>query len=64
MKVFYSVTTIVHDDGSVNAVITSSKLAEQKPESSFKSLSRKDIYVDWFDSYEEAAQFAEKAKEA
>lgn len=64
MKVFYSVTTIVHDDGSVNAIITSSKSAEEKPESSFKSLSRKDIYVDWFDSYEEAAEFAEEAKKA
>lgn len=64
MKVFYSVTTIVHDDGSVNAIITSSKSAEQKPKSSFNSLSRKDIYVDWFDSYEEAAQFAEEAKKA
>ena len=63
-KVFYSVTTVFHDNGSVNAIITSTKAAEEKPERSFASLRDKDLYVDWFDTYEEAEKFAEEAKKA
>ena len=35
-----------------------------KPENSFKSLKRKDIYTDWFESREEAEKLVEEAKTA
>ena len=62
MKVFYSVTSIVHKDGSANAFITQTKSAEVKPEQSVKHHSDKTTTVDWFDSYEEASKFADEKK--
>lgn len=62
MKVYYSVTTVIHSDGSVNAIITSSRSADSKPESSFADVGGRKLYVNWFSSYDEAAEFAEKSK--
>lgn len=63
-KTYYCVTTSVDDKGKVLAAITSVIEAESKPESSFRSLSRKDVYNDWFDDPEEAKKFVEEAKMA
>ena len=64
MKTYYCVTTSVDDKGKVLVAITSVVQAESKPESSFRSLSRKDVYNDWFDDPEEAKKFVEEAKMA
>lgn len=64
MKVWYSVTSIVRDSGKVTAHITTTKTAIEKPENSHTSLRDKDIYVDWFGSWEEADAFAEGARKA
>lgn len=64
MKTYYCVTTSVDDKGKVLAAITSVIEAERKPESNFQSLSRKDVYNDWFDDPEEAKKFVEEAKRA
>lgn len=61
---YYAVTTTIDDKGKVTANITSTIQAAVKPEQAFKSTSRKDIYVDWFESREEAEQFAKEAREA
>lgn len=63
-KAYYCVTTSVNDKGKVIAAITNVIDAACKPENSFKSLKRKDIYNDWFDSFEEAEKFVEEAKTA
>ncbi len=63
MKMFWCVTTAVYDDGKVVANITDSVEAVCKPENSFKSLKRKDIYYDWFESRAEAETFVTEAKE-
>lgn len=63
-KTFYCVTTKVDDKGTVQATITSAIEAVCKPENSFQSFKRKDIYHDWFDSIEEAEDFVREAKEA
>lgn len=64
MKLYYCVTTSFNDKGNVAAAITKTKEAVSKPENSFKSLKRKDIYNDWFESMEEAEEFVEEAKRA
>lgn len=64
MKTFYCVTTSVDDRGKVKAAITNYIDTDHRPENSFVSLARKDIYNDWFESYEEAERFVEEAKMA
>ena len=51
---FYCVTSSFDDKGHTNAMITDCIESDQKPENTFKSTARKDIYSDWFDSIEEA----------
>lgn len=64
MKIYWCVTTSVDNRGTVRAAITSFMEAVCKPESSFTSTSRKDIYNDWFDDHEEAKKFVEEAGNA
>ena len=64
MKTYYCVTTSFDDHGRVTAGITNTIEAESKPESTFTSTSRKDIYTDWFDSLKEAREFVEESRMA
>lgn len=64
MKTYYCVTSSVDDNGKVRAAITNVIEVACKPENSFKSLRRKDIYCDWFESREEAEKLVEEAKMA
>lgn len=64
MKTYYCVTSSFDNSGRVTAGITASVKADKIPESTFTSTSRKDIYNDWFESIEDAKQFAEEAKTA
>ena len=64
MKTYYSVASSCDDKGRVNAAVTSSVEADKCPESTFRAASRKDIYIDWFDSLEAAREFAAEAKNA
>lgn len=64
MKTYYCVTTAVYDDGRIISAITSVVEAVCKPENSSKSLKRRDVYNDWFDSQEEAREWVEEAKRA
>ncbi|MDR0759582.1 MAG: hypothetical protein LBF74_05660 [Treponema sp.] len=62
-KMFYCVTSKFYDDGRVNASMISKEYKE-KPESTFQSLPRMDVYHDWFDSPEDAeASLAEARAE-
>lgn len=64
MKTYYCVTTSFDDRGRVTASITNTVEAATKPGSTFTSTNRKDIYNDWFESFEEAKQFVEEARVA
>lgn len=64
MKTYYCVTTAVYDDGRIISAITSVVEAVCKPENGSKSLKRRDVYNDWFDSQEEAKEWVEEAKRA
>lgn len=61
---YYCVTTTVNDRGNVTANVTSTVEADNRPEDSFTSTIRRDIYNDWFDSLKEALEFVEDAKMA
>ena len=59
MKLFYCVTSSFDDKGHTMAKITRTIEGEEMPENSSRETSRKTIYNDWFDNYEEANQFVE-----
>ena len=62
MKTWYCVTSSFDDKGRVTAGVTATQDSENKPESSFTSTARKDVYNEWFDSLKEAQAFVEEAK--
>lgn len=64
MKTWYCVTSSFDDKGRVTASVTTTQDAESKPESTFTSTVRKDIYCDWFSSLKSARAFVEEAKRA
>ncbi len=64
MKTFWCVTTAVYDSGRVVANITRKIDTVRKPENTFTSTSRRDIYNDWFSSWEDANKFVREAREA
>ena len=64
MKTYYCVTSAVDDHGRMTAAVTESLEAQKRPENSFTSTRRKDIYKDWFDSRAAAEEFAREARSA
>lgn len=58
---FYCVTSTFDDKGRATASITDTVESDTKPENTAKSVSRKDIYNDWFDSEEKAKAFIKEA---
>ena len=64
MKTWYCVTSTFDNRGRATANITATCQSETKPESTFTSTSRKDIYNDWFGSRKEAMVFVAGAKTA
>lgn len=64
MKTYYCVTSKWDDRGNGWAGITSIIEADEKPENTFNSTPRADIYIDWFDSYEEADEFVKDVAKA
>ncbi|MBQ8966758.1 hypothetical protein [Ruminococcus sp.] len=64
MKTYYCVTSTVYDDGRMTAAITSEIEAAIKPEDHCTSTSRRDIYTDWFVTYEDAEAFVKETREA
>lgn len=61
MKTWYCVVTAYDDRGRVTAAIVDTKESEDEPESSYTSTTRKDIYMDWFGSQEEAQEHVKEA---
>jgi len=64
MNTYYCVVETYDDRGRVTAAIVDSQDAEEQPEDSFTSTTRKDIYVNWYDNYNTAAEAVENAKRA
>lgn len=64
MKTFWSVTTVYYDSGRVTSNITSIIEAAKIPEDIFRSTNRADIYIDWFDNFQDAQDFVNEARNA
>lgn len=64
LKKFWCVTTAFHDDGKVVSAITDVCKAAIKPENVCKETKTKDIYLDWFDTEEEAKERVEEVLNA
>lgn len=62
MKTYYCVTSSFDDRGRATANITDMIKAEEKPESTYTSARRKDIYNDWFESEKEAQEYVEQTR--
>ena len=54
MQEYYCVVTTIDDEFGGSANIVDRVMAERKPENTFVSTRHKDIYVDWYESFEEA----------
>ena len=64
LKTYWAVTTAFFDDGRVISNITDEVKAAVKPENVAKSLRRKDLHIDWFESKEAAEQHVKDARNA
>ena len=62
MKPYWCVVRAVYDDGRVTSSIVDCKEFCEKPEPREKSLRCKVVYMEWFDSREEAEAFVEEAR--
>ena len=62
MKTYYCVTSSFDDRGRATANITDIIKAEKKPESTYTSTGRKDIYNDWFEGEKEAQEYVEQTR--
>ena len=58
---YYGTTTKFFDDGEVRAFCFEVE-AEEKPQSSYESLRSCDIYMDYFETLEEAERFRDEAR--
>lgn len=57
MKTYYVVCTSFYDTGKIVSNIVDTVTASEKPEQGFKSTRRCDIYVDYFETVEEAQEY-------
>lgn len=64
MKKYYAVCSSYYDNGKVIANLVDTIEAEEKPEDAYKETRRCDVYVNWFESYDEAMNHIKKCKMA
>lgn len=64
LKTWYGVVTTFDDHGRVTAALVDVKQAVVQPENTSVSSRRKDIYIDWYATREEAEEAVEEARRA
>lgn len=64
MKTYYAVCSSYCDNGKITANLVDSIDAKEKPEDTCTETKRCDIYVNWFESYEDAMNFIKECKTA
>ena len=64
MKKYYAVCNSYYNNGRVTANLVDVVEAEEKPQDTYKETKRCDVYVNWFESYEEAMEFIKECKVA
>ena len=63
-KQYYGVVSTFYDDGRVVSKLVDIVRAASKPEDSYRECRNKDIYVNWFETEEEAMRHVNDAKNA
>ena len=63
-KTYYAVCSSYYDNGRVVANLVDMVEAGEKPKDTYASKKRYDVYVNWFDSQEEAMKHIEECKKA
>ena len=63
-RTWWCVVTTVDNRGRIKANITATQESAVKPENREESNARRDIYVEWFGSREEAEKWVEEARTA
>ena len=58
---FYSVVSAFYDNGKTTAFLGDVIEADTIPEESYTELRNRDVYVDWFETRDEALAFANSA---
>lgn len=64
MKEYYGVCSSYYDNGKVIANLVDTVKAEEKPQDTYREAKRCDVYVNWFETYEEAREFINECKVA
>ena len=64
MKKYYAVCSSYYDNGKVIANLVDIVESEEKPEDTCKETRRCDVYVNWFESHEEAMEHIKECKMA
>ena len=64
MKEYYSVETRFYDTGRIECKRDGTKLFDEKPNNTCVSLPGYDLYIDWFETPEEADGFVNESKTA
>lgn len=64
MKKYYAVCNSYYNNGKVVANLIDTIESEEKPQDTYKETKRCDVYVNWFESYEEAINFVKECKMA
>ena len=62
LKTWYGVVTTVFNNGRLACKLIDTKRSATQPEGTYTSTPRRDIYIDWFSSREEALEFVEDSK--
>lgn len=61
---WYCVLTSFFDDGRVAANIVDAKEQYEKPEGTYTSTRRADVYTEWFDTLQAAQTYIEETRRA
>lgn len=64
MNTYYAVCSSYYDSGRVIASLVDMAEADEKPQDTYESKRNRDVYVNWFDSQEEAMKHIEECKMA
>lgn len=63
-KTYYAVCSSYYNSGRITASLVDVVEADEKPQDTYKSTRRCDVYVNWFDSQEEAMKHIDECKMA
>lgn len=64
MKKYYAVCSSYYDDGKIIANLVDVIETEEKPKDIYKETKDFDVYINWFESHDEAMNYIEECRTA